>query len=243
MSSALAHAEWGTRIPDEEWAVYQRAIQQVRALHIPFAFGGAFALAAYTGQFRNTKDFDFYVRPQDREAITGALAAAGLQDYYDRLPYDRSWIYRASQGDIIVDAISAMANQRAVVDDGWLTRGPEIMLRGERLRAIPIEELIWSKLYILQRERCDWGDCFNLLNAQAAAINWEHLLDRLGDDGPLIAGALEVFGWLVPGRADEIPAQVWPRLGITRPANNRLSDPLARVNLLDSRPWFTPHHS
>ena len=104
-SAAVEHPQLGAQIPDEEWAVYQQAIQQVRALGIPFAFGGAFAIAVYTGELRNTKDFDFYLRPGDREAMIRALTATGLQDHFDQLPYDRSWIYRASRGDIIVDAI------------------------------------------------------------------------------------------------------------------------------------------
>jgi hypothetical protein len=243
MTAAATRVDWGQGIPDTEWAVYQAAIREVRALGIPFAFGGAFALAVYTGSLRNTKDFDFYVRPADRDAMIGALAAADLEDHFDRLAYDRSWIYRASRGDIIVDAIWAMANQRASVDDDWLTRGPEVVIRGERLRALSVEELIWTKLYVLQRERCDWGDVFNLLDAQAHALDWEHLLRRLGEDQPLLAGAAAVFGWLAPERVADVPEMVWSRLGISRPSGEQQGDPAARVNLLDSRPWFTRHPS
>ena len=239
MTATAVQAEWGGRIPDAEWAVYREAIRQMRARNIPFAFGGAFALAAYTGSLRNTKDFDVYVRPGDRDATIRALTDAGLEDHFDRLPYDRSWIYRASRGDIIVDAIWAMANQRARVDDDWLLRGPGVTIRGEQLRAIPVEELIWSKLYVLQRDRCDWGDVFNLLDAQAPAVEWERLLRRLAEDQPLLAGALQLFGWLVPDRVDAVPAVVWTRLGISRPGREQLRDPSERVRLLDSRPWFT----
>ena len=239
MTATKADAPWGDRIPEDEWAVYQEAIRQIRALNIPFAFGGAFAIAGYTGELRNTKDFDFYIRPRDRETMVQALAAAGLQDYFDRLPYDRSWIYRGTRGGVIVDAIWAMANHRAAVDDEWLTRGPEITLRGERLRPIPVEELIWTKLYVVQRDRSDWGDVFNLLDARASSLDWEHLLSRMGEDRPLLAGALAVFGWLAPERVAAVPAGVWSSLGLARPAGERLNDPSARVNLLDSRPWFT----
>lgn len=239
MIATNADAPWGELIPEDEWAVYQEAIREIRALNIPFAFGGAFAIAVYTGELRNTKDFDFYIHPRDREAMVRALGAADLQDYFDRLPYDRSWIYRGSRGDVIVDAIWAMANYRAAVDDEWLTRGPEITLRGERLRPIPVEELIWTKLYVVQRDRCDWGDVFNLLDAQAPTLDWGHLLSRIGEDRPLLAGALAVFGWLAPERVAEIPAPVWSNLGLERPARERLDDPSARVGLLDSRPWFT----
>jgi hypothetical protein len=230
---------WGDHIPEPEWSVYQRVIREARAAGIRFAFGGAFATAVYTGELRNTKDFDFYVLPEDRDRMRDAIGRAGLQDLFDRLPYDRSWIYRGSTGGVIVDAIWAMANQRAQVDLRWMTHGPEVAIRGERLRAIPIEELIWAKLYIIQRTRCDWTDVLNLIDARAEGIEWEHLLARLEPDGSLLAGALSVFGWLAPTRARDIPASIWQRLGL------RLSQPISdpevtttRANLLDSRPWF-----
>jgi hypothetical protein len=237
--AALVQPDWPMRIPDSEWAVYSRVIREVRSAGIPFAFGGAFAIAVYTEQLRNTKDFDFYILPADKERMELALTRAGLHDYFERLSYDRTWIYRASQDDIIVDAIWQMANYRAQVDEQWLASGPEIVIRGEALRAIPIEELIWSKLYVLQRERCDWSDVFSLIDAQSASIDWDHLLDRLADDAPLLAGALEVYSWLAPDRAGQIEQRVWERLRLPYPAlnpNPELSQ--ARAGLLDSRPWF-----
>src|SRR5689334_1425461 len=231
--------DWQMRIPDSEWAVYSRVIREIRLAGIRFAFGGAFATAVYTHQLRNTKDFDFYILPADRERMEQALTRAGLHDHFERLSYDRKWIYRASQDDVIVDAIWQMANYRAQVDEQWLARGPEIVIRGEALRAIPIEELIWSKLYVLQRERCDWTDVFKLIDAQTASIDWDHLLDRLADDAPLLAGALEVYSWLAPDRAGRIEQRVWERLRLPYPTlitNSELSR--ARADLLDSRPWF-----
>lgn len=231
--------EWDSRIADAEWSIYQRVIQEARSAGIPFAFGGAFATAVYTGDLRNTKDFDFYILPKDREAMIEAISRAGLQDYHDRVPYDRAWIYRATQGDTVVDAIWAMANQRAAVDSRWLTEGPEVTLRGERLRAIPIEELIWSKLYVLQRERSDWGDVLRLLDARAESVDWSHLLSRMGEDTPLLTGVLAVMAWLDPGRAQQIPHQVWDRIGLRRPPPAHDAElSRSRAGLLDSRPWF-----
>ena len=230
---------WEQRIPPDEWSVYQQVIRQARAAGVRFAFGGAFATAVYTGELRNTKDFDFYVTPADRDRMIQAMAQAGLTDHFERLSYDRQWIYRASRGDIIVDTIWAMANQRAIVDDYWLVRGPEVTIFGERLRAIPVEELIWSKLYVLQRERCDWTDVFNLLDARAEAVDWDHLLGRLEDDAPLLAGALDVFAWLAPHRVAGIPRRVRTELGLRdlSPPDSEVSR--VRADLLDSRPWFT----
>jgi hypothetical protein len=230
---------WEDRIDPGEWQVYRRVMDEAERAGVRFAFGGAFATAVYTGDLRNTKDFDFYIVPRDQEAMVGAITRAGLEDHYERLPYDRKWIYRASTADVIVDAIWAMANLRASVDEYWLTTGPEVTIYGERLRAIPIEELIWSKLYVLQRDRSDWGDVINLIDARADDIDWNHLVDRLAEDAPLLGGALSVVGWLAPDRARDIPEPVWRRLGLALPV--RSSDPdltRRRANLLDSRPWF-----
>lgn len=227
------------RIPDAEWEVYRAVIHQARSLGIRFAIGGAFATAAYVGVLRNTKDLDLYVLASDRDLMKEATRRAGLVDFYDRLPYDRSWIYRARLGDIIVDTIWTMANHRADVDEAWLTRGLAVEIRGEPLRAIPVEELIWAKLYILQRDRSDWGDVLNLIEAQTESVKWEHLLGRLAQDIPLLAGALAVYGWLSPARASLIPEKVWSRVGLRAP--QRDSGPVAtvtRADLLDSRPWF-----
>ena len=231
---------WSNRLPDEEWRVYERVAQEARSAGVQFAFGGAFATAVYTGELRNTKDFDFYIQPADLDAMKAAVSRSGLTDHFERLPYDRSWIYRASEGDVLVDVIWAMANQRAVVDPLWLSRGPLVEIRGEQMRAIPLEELIWAKLYVLQRERTDWGDILNLVSAQTSSIDWDHLMSRLGSDTPLLAAVLLIFAWLDPAAARSIPDHVWVRLRVAPDSGQgqNVVDSAARAGLIDSRPWF-----
>jgi hypothetical protein len=237
MSTRTTPESWEV-IPDAEWAVYHEVIRQARSAGIPCAFGGAFATAVYTGQLRNTKDFDFYVLPQDRDRMIEVLDRIGLRDYFDRLAYDRSWIYRASRDDIIVDTIWQMANGRAPVDEQWLTRGPEVTIRGERVRAIPVEELLWTKLYVLQRERSDWPDVLSLVDSQADAIDWDRLIGRLGGDAPLLQAVLLVYRWLAPGRSCDIPEKVWAGLEPTGPCRDDPQLTRQRAGLLDGRPWF-----
>src|SRR5437016_1307626 len=54
---------------------YQRAMQALAKAGVPFLVGGAYALNHYTGIVRHTKDFDFFVRPEDAERTLEALAA------------------------------------------------------------------------------------------------------------------------------------------------------------------------
>jgi Nucleotidyl transferase of unknown function (DUF2204) len=233
-------ASWPEIIPDEQWAVYWRVIQEAHASGLRFAIGGAVALAAYTGRWRDTKDIDLYVLPTDRDAMIQAVTRAGLGDYHQQLPYDRAWIYRAHEGGTIVDIIWQMANQRAETDEVWLTRGPEVRIRDELLRVIPAEEILWNKLYIVQRERCDWPDVLNLLYATGTSLNWEHLLARVEDDTPLLRGVVSIFAWLCPGRAHLLPHWLWERLHLPQPAESGPDINRHRVDLMDTRPWFGP---
>jgi hypothetical protein len=236
---------WIDLIPENEWAVYDAALRGARERNIPFALGGAFAVAFYTGCWRDTKDLDLYVPPDHKDRMIQLVADLGMTDYYEIAPYDRWWIYRSTRDEIIVDIIWAMANHRQQIDDLWMS-GPQIGFRGHQVRVLPAEALLWDKLYIVQRERCDWPDIMNLLYAAGAALDWERLLARIGDDAPLLGGVLSVFRWLAPEHAQQLPCWIWERVGLEP---GRAASPGAddydprRVKLLDRRPWFVPERS
>jgi hypothetical protein len=225
-------------ITDEQWRIYQRVIADSKAAGIPFAVGGGIAMGVYTGMFRDTKDIDLYVVPEHREAIQAILSAAGLEDYYDQLPYDRGWIYRSIQGKVIVDIIWSMANYKAPVDERWITGGPQVEIRGEQLRVVPPEEMIWAKLYIMQRDRCDWPDVLNLIRAQADRLDWRHLLERLGPDAPILYANLGIFRWLCPEAAGSMPSWLIEHVSAVDCPGKGPEISRRRADLLDRRPWF-----
>lgn len=232
---------WMVNIPAEEQEIYTRVLVHCHKRHLPFALGGAAALGIYTGHWRNTKDLDLYVLPKHRNKAIQVFSEAGLSDFHCKTPYDRNWIYRASSGDALVDAIWAMANLRAQVDKEWIMSGPVASYEGIPVRFLPPEELIWSKLYVMQRERCDWPDIFNMLYATAQHLDWDRLVARLGDDVPLLRGVVDVFRWLCPSVALQLPKELLSPSGraLQNDDSTACADPL-RVNLLDGRPWFGP---
>jgi hypothetical protein len=231
-------AIWSQFISDEEWAGYAAALQVVRKSKVEFLIGGAFGLAVYTGRWRDTKDLDLLIHPRDREAIVQTLTEAGFQDYYEQRSYDRGWIYRATRNGFLVDVIWAMANRRAEVDEAWFSRAPLLSIHGEKLRVVPAEELLWHKLYVLQRERCDWPDVLNLLYQNGPTLDWQHLLNRLGSDTQLLNAILLVFDWICPQVAMELPEWVREQFGLKQRAPEDCLDWKRNVSLLDSRPWF-----
>jgi len=64
---------WAGAISRDEWGVYRQAIEAVREAGVRFLLGGGFALAGFTGRWRDTKDIDFYIAPQDRDRAVAAL--------------------------------------------------------------------------------------------------------------------------------------------------------------------------
>jgi hypothetical protein len=236
-----AKNQWIDQIPHEQWQVYHEVINTLNLRKLRFALGGAFALAFYTGHWRNTKDLDLYVLPVDRQDVIAAVLSTGMSDYYEVESYDRSWIYRAYQDDIIVDIIWAMANGRGDVDEIWLDEGDQISVQGEVLPVIPVEELIWGKIYVLQKERSDWPDVLNLLHASGPQVDWDHLLLRLGEDMPLLASLMTLFCWLDPVRTQDFPPTLWESLSLNLPETKLPPNTVERrAARLDSRPWFYP---
>jgi hypothetical protein len=217
---------WSALIPEEQWGVFSLGVTALEAAGVPFLVHGALALATYTGHWRNTKDVDVIVRSEDRERAVDAMRRAGFADYFEREAYDRSWIFRGFKEDVLFDVIWDLPNHRVAVDDGWFQRAHPLWLRGRLLAAVPAEELIRAKLYVLQRERCDW--------------RW--LVSRMGRDVALLHAVLAVFNWLSPHRAASLPA--WVREQFALPPVD-VDDPAAaeerRVRLFDSRPWFALH--
>lgn len=233
---------WGELIPEEQWGVFSLGVTALEANGIPCLVHGALALGIYTGRWRNTKDVDVIVRPADHERAVDALRRAGFEDYFERQNYDRSWIFRGFKEDVIFDVIWALPNHRVLIDDPWFERARSFWLRGRLLAAVPAEELIRVKLYVFQRERCDWVDVLNVLAGAVEEIDWRWLVQRMDRDLPLLHAALAVFNWMSPHRAGAMPTWVREQFALPR---SEAVDPAEvearRVRLFDSRPWFALH--
>ena len=225
-------------IPDEQWAVYRDAIECARGTGLPFMLGGGFALASYVGRWRNTKDIDFYVLPGQRQPFIDCMNEAGFTDYYAQLPYDRGWIYRSFRDGTIVDLIWSMANRRAEAQPDWFEHAREIVVRGEPLKVIAPEELLWCKMYVMQRDHSDWPDILNLLHAVGPDLDWNRILENVREDLPVLRALLTLFAWVSPGRAAELPHSVRRRLNLPPSYGVSTEQEDRRIRLLDSRNWF-----
>ena len=221
---------------DNQRAVFHQTLRELAGRNISFGVGGSLAIAYYLSRVSPIRDLDVYVTPENSALAIDAVTAIGLADYYDQKPYQRHWIYRASRGDAIVDVIWAMANARTEVDPDWLCRAHPAAIDDENARIIPIEELIWSKLYVLQFDRCDWPEIINLVLAVPERIDWDRLMLRLGPDTPLLIAVLTIALWIDPEIETTFSQALRDRLRIDpQPKPDRNT----RANLLDMRPWLS----
>jgi hypothetical protein len=235
-------APWARLIPAEHWAVFCSAAKRLDEAGVEFLLAGAMALATHTGRWRNTKDIDVIVRRADRERAIAAIRADGFEDYHETQPYDRSWIFRGTKDGVIFDIIWELPNHRVAIDDEWFQHARGVQLCGRVYQAVSPEEMVRVKLYVMQRERCDWVDVLNVIAASVDRIDWDWLVNRMGPDLPLLHGALAVFNWLSPASARRLPAALRERFALPLIESE---DPAAmerrRVALFDSRPWFALH--
>ncbi len=187
---------------------YRSALAILRQAGLTFLVGGAYAFGCYTGITRDTKDFDVFALARDVQPILKALTEAGFQTELT----DTVWLAKAFRGDDLVDIIFGSGNGIATVDEDWFRYATEGELLGAPIRLIPVEEMIWSKGYVMTRERYDGADVAHLLCVRADQLNWERLLRRYGAYWRVLFSHLVLFGFIYPGERARIPAWVMEEL-------------------------------
>lgn len=187
---------------------YRRTIQALQADGVPFLVGGAYALAHLAGVERHTKDLDIFLKPDDLDRALGTLAAAGFR-VEKTFPH---WLAKAYEDGrrprCFIDLIYRSGNGLAEIDDEWFAHAEEANVLGLNARLTPPEESLWSKAFVMERERFDGADVAHLLRARGPSLDWERLLRRFGPHWRVLLAHLTLFGFIFPGDRDRVPARV-----------------------------------
>jgi len=187
---------------------YRGVLQALQAAGVPFMVGGGYAFGCYTGIRRDTKDLDVFIRRSDWPHTRDALLAAG-HDTDLTFPH---WLAKVRCDSHYVDLIFSSGNGVAEVDDEWFVHATDGEVLGMRVPITPVEESIWSKAFIMERERYDGADVAHLLQACASRLDWRRLLRRFGPHWRVLLSHLVVFGFIYPFERDLVPAWVMNRL-------------------------------
>jgi hypothetical protein len=182
-------------------AFYRRILEVLDASGLPFLIGGAYAFNCHTGIGRETRDLDIFIRRQDYPAIAQALQQAG---YPTELTFPH-WLAKVHADDTYIDLIFSSGNGVAEVDDIWFEQAPVTEVLGMPVKISPPEEMIWSKAFVMERERYDGADVAHLLMACGERLDWHRLLQRFGPHWRVLLSHLVLFGFIYPDRREKVP--------------------------------------
>jgi hypothetical protein len=190
-------------VPDERSvAFYTNVLEHLISHRVPFLVGGAYAFRHYTGIDRITRDFDVFLKPEDAEPTLERLR----QDGFAAGMVFPHWLAKVRHVEDYVDLIFSSGNAVARVDDQWFERAVGGEVFGVPVQFVAPEEIIWSKGFIMERERFDGADILHLIHDLRGKLDWNYLRERFGAHGRVLLAHLVLFGYVYPSDRDLVPA-------------------------------------
>jgi hypothetical protein len=183
---------------------YESTLRILTTAGIRFVVGGAFALKHYAGIARDTKDLDVFLERPELDRAMELLAASG---YETEVTFPH-WLGKAYSGEHFVDFIFSSANGLCPVDGAWFKHALKCTMWGVPVLLCPIEEVIWTKCFVMERERFDGADVCHLIEARGETIDWRRLIDRFGDQWRVLLGHLVFYSFIFPDRREVVPRWV-----------------------------------
>jgi hypothetical protein len=192
----------------ESCAFYKDVVERLKHAEIPFVVCGAFAFAHFTGIHRDTKDLDLMLKRSDVPRALTLFEQAGYRGALT-FPHWLAKVYESrDEASDFVDLIFNSGNGVAAVDDEFFRAGTNEVLFGQSLGVCPIEEMIWTKAFVMERERYDGADIAHLLHRCGTQIDWLRLLRRFGEHWRLLFVHVTLLGYIYPNERLGVPAWV-----------------------------------
>jgi len=189
-------------------STYAVALDRLVHSNLPFMIGGFYAMREYAAVDRYTKDLDVFCAASDVQRLLDALDAAGFQTEMT----DPSWIAKAFRDGYWIDVIFNSGNGVCRVEESWFDHARTRCVLGFEVKVIAPEELIWSKVYVQERERFDGADVLHVIREQGMKLDWSRLLERMGPHWEVLLAHLLNYRFVYPSDADAVPEWVMQEL-------------------------------
>ncbi len=138
--------------------------------------------------------------------LVGGGYALGHYTGIERDTKDFDIFVRREEYDAIMEDLSQHGYHTELTFPHWLGKASEAF--GVAVKLCPVEETIWSKAYIMERERYDGADVMHLILACAEQIDWARLVTRFGAHWRVLLSHLCLFGFVYPSEHNRIPEWV-----------------------------------
>jgi len=202
-----AKAEPTLKYPESE-TFYAEALRELNGLGLPFLLAGTYAIAAYTGISRPTKDLDIFCKAGDYTRVLSHFKGLG---YSVEIEDDR-WLGKVFKGQYFFDVIFASSNGTMPISDPWFENARQIEVFGSPVRIVGPTELVWSKCFIQLRHRYDGADVAHTILKAHNLIDWNQLLAYMEVHWEVLLMHLLNFRWIYPSERDNVPGWVMDEL-------------------------------
>jgi hypothetical protein len=189
---------------------YRNVLETLNKFDIPYVVGGGYALNYYMGLERSTKDMDIFIRREDFDRIA-ELFAEEEEGYAMELTWPH-WLGKLHFNGMFMDFIFSSGNGIAAVDELWFRHAEPATIVGVPAQISSVEEMIWSKAFIMERERYDGADIVHLIQARGRTMDWPRLLNRFGPHWRVLLSHLILFGFVYPDQRTVVPPKVMDEL-------------------------------
>jgi hypothetical protein len=203
---------------------YREAIGQLVASAIPFLLAGTYALSAYTGIRRQTKDIDIFCRAGDYPRILSHFKKLGHRISIE----DDRWLGKVFKGRSFIDVVFASSNGMPI-GDGWFEHARQTLVFGTPVHVVGPTELVWSKCFIQARYRYDGADVAHLVLKAHDQIDWRRLLAYFDGHWEALLSHLLNFRWIYPSERNAIPDWLLDELLERLAAQRRQPPPAIRI--------------
>lgn len=188
-------------LPSKAELFYKNVLKILRKEKSRYLIGGSLALAHYMHLPRCPKDMDIFLPRKDCDEVLSILSNYG----YETEILHPHWLAKAYKDDFFIDFIFSSGNGIAQVDDQWFDHAQTTKLFGQEVLVCAPEEIMWSKAFIMDRERFDGADIAHLIRDAGSDFDWVRLVKRFGEHWPVLMSHLLLFNYIYPSERATIP--------------------------------------
>ncbi len=185
----------------EQQNFYNYALRKINESGIPVLVGGGYAFRNYSGIVRETLDLDLFCKAGDYPRLLKVFVDEGFETEIT----DDRWIVKTFKGEDHLDFIFNSVNSLCPVDDTWFDRAVDSELFGAAIRYVGPEEMIWCKLYLLDKYRYDGADINHIILKRGKELDWKWIMTRMEQHWHLLLSQVINFRFVYPSEAEAIP--------------------------------------
>ena len=187
---------------------YAEVLKILKRTRIPFLVGGTFAVNAYIGSDRPTKDLDIFCKASDYPRILAVMKGKGYKTGVE----DERWIAKILKGKHYLDVVFNAGNAVTPITDEWFRLSRPARILGLNVKLLPPTELIVSKVFVQDRYKYDGCDIAHIVLVMHRSINWKRLLRYLDQYWEVLLIHLLNFRFMYPAERRRVPLWLFKEL-------------------------------